>query len=95
MGPFWGSRWDGFGPFMMLPMIFIWLLIIVIGILLVRKLWRENHDKQVPTGSKTATDILKERYAKGEISKEEFEQIKKDIEQVVFFSLIYLRETKL
>lgn len=80
MGPFWGSRWDGFGPFMMLPMIFIWLLIIVIGILLVRKLWRENHDKQVPTESKTATDILKERYAKGEISKEEFEQIKKDIE---------------
>ena len=80
MGPFWGSRWDGFGPFMMLPMIFIWLLIIVIGILLVRKLWCENHDKQVPTGSKTANDILKERYAKGEISKEEFEQIKKDIE---------------
>ena len=80
MGPFWGSRWDGFGPFMMLPMIFIWLLIIVIGILLVRKLWRESRDNQVPTASKTALDILKERYAKGEISKEEFEQIKKDIE---------------
>ena len=80
MGPFWGSRWDGFGPFMMLPMIFIWLLIIVIGILLVRKLWRESPGNQVSTASKTALDILKERYAKGEISKEEFEQIKKDIE---------------
>ena len=80
MGPFWGSRWDGFGPFMMLPMIFIWLLIIVIGILLVRKLWRESPPNQLTTISKTALDILKERYAKGEISKEEFEQIKKDIE---------------
>ena len=80
MGPYWGSRWDGFGPFMMLPMILFWILIIVVGILLVRKLWRESPDKQVPTVSKTALDILKERYAKGEISKEEFEQIKKDIE---------------
>ncbi|MHC1717278.1 MAG: SHOCT domain-containing protein [Acidaminococcaceae bacterium] len=80
MGPFWGSRWDGFGPFMMLPMMLFWILIIVIGILLVRKLWWESRDTQVPTVSKTALDILKERYAKGEISKEEFEQIKKDIE---------------
>lgn len=80
MGPYWGSRWDGFGPFMMLPMIFIWILIIVIGILLVRKLWRESPHNQLTTVSKTALDILKERYAKGEISKEEFEQIKKDIE---------------
>ncbi len=80
MGPFWGSRWEGFGPFMMLPMMLFWILIIVIGILLVRKLWRESRDDQVPTVSKTALDVLKERYAKGEISKEEFEQIKKDIE---------------
>ena len=65
---------------MMLPMILIWILIIVIGILLARRLWRGSSHNQVTTVSKTAIDILKERYAKGEISKEEFEQIKKDIE---------------
>lgn len=80
MGPFWGGRWDGFGPFMMLPMLLFWILIVVIGILLVRKLWRDSRDNQVTTGSKTALDILKERYAKGEISRDEFEQIKKDLQ---------------
>ncbi len=80
MGPFWGSHWNGFGPFMMLPMLLFWILIIVLGILLARKLWRESHDNQPPAVSKTALEILKERYAKGEISKEEFEQIKKDIQ---------------
>jgi putative membrane protein len=31
--------------------------------------------------SETPLDILKKRYAKGEISKEEFEAIKKDLER--------------
>ncbi len=43
--------------------------------------WLQDSDKNKSdsTGSETAMDILKKRYAKGEITKEEFEQIKKEI----------------
>ncbi len=43
--------------------------------------WGKNSDEHLreSQGSETAIDILKKRYAKGEITKEEFEQMKKDL----------------
>jgi len=38
-----------------------------------------GHGDHKPEGGR-AVDILKERYAKGEISKEDFERMKKDVE---------------
>ncbi len=56
-------------------MILLWIGIIVLIAWIVIKIAKSSG-----TESKSnALDIAKERYAKGEISKEEFDQIKKDI----------------
>lgn len=66
--------WGWFGWVFMLTwwILFISLIIAIIRWLLFRS--RENLD-----GGRTALDILKERYAKGEIDKKEFEEKKKDL----------------
>ena len=74
----WGTGWAG-----MIFMILFWILIIVGGIYLVRNLVQNTHgDSQNRrlNGSGRAIDILKERYARGEIDREEFEAKKKDLQ---------------
>lgn len=66
-----GSMMGWFGGGLM--MLVFWVLLIAAIVWLVREL-----RGQVGGGSR-ALDILKERYAKGEMSKEEFEAKKKDI----------------
>ena len=43
--------------------------------------WREDSDRHTGQGEdpETALEILKKRYAKGEITKREFDQMKKDL----------------
>ena len=74
----WGMGWFG-----MIFMIIFWGLIIVGLVLLIRWLIQNTSGKRqtgVRTGS-NAMDILKERYAKGEINRDKFESMKKDILQ--------------
>ncbi|OGE77806.1 MAG: hypothetical protein A2751_02005 [Candidatus Doudnabacteria bacterium RIFCSPHIGHO2_01_FULL_46_14] len=71
----------GFGyyqPFGALGMILSWVVIIAVIALIVR--WVARANGKLP-GTNTALDILKERYAKGEIGKHEFEEKKKDLEK--------------
>ncbi len=74
----YGSGWGYIGGSMV--MIVFWLLIIAGIISLARYLVRkqENNDHHYHH-EKTALDILQERYAKGEINKEEYESKKRDL----------------
>lgn len=62
--------WNGMWPF---PIIMI--IIVVIGLYLI---FRPKYPMNSKT-DETALEILQKRYASGEVSKEEFEQVKKDI----------------
>lgn len=67
---------DGIGGGWM--MIFWWLLILAIGYGIFQ-LFRANQ-QQKSNSKESPTEILKKRYARGEISKSDFEQKKKELE---------------
>ena len=81
----------GYGPGMMhwgygmmgwfghISMIIFWIVMIVLTVFIIRWVVRTNRQKS-SGGSESAFDILKKRYAKGEITKAEFEEMKRDIE---------------
>lgn len=58
--------------------ILFWVLIIA-GVAFITKWFLERNNK-APSVNESALDILKKRYAKGEIDRETFDQMKKDID---------------
>jgi putative membrane protein len=66
----------GFGS---LAMILFWGVLIY-GIVFLFRHEKNSHYYTPKTHPQSAIEILKERYAKGEITKEEFVSMKKDIE---------------
>jgi len=62
--------------------IFMWILLIIIVAVIFYFVINRGKKTGYLTGmeKESPSEILKKRYAKGEISKEEFEKLKKDIE---------------
>ncbi len=78
------------GAGMMLWMVIFWLAVVGLALWLLSRLFpgtREQSDGQQPPvngtragGSRRALDILNERYARGEITRAEYQEIRRDIE---------------
>lgn len=65
-----------FGPF---GMIIFWIVAIIILVVLVRWIMASSRGIGNNGTKETAHDILKKRYASGDITKEEFERMKRDL----------------
>ncbi len=71
----WGWGWGMLGAVHMI----LWWVLIVLGIVVLGKWLFASKGNGERAGGARALDILKERYAKGEIGKDEFEQKKRDL----------------
>lgn len=74
MDPYYGWWWHGFGLMWIIPLGFL----IVLAILLLRGgpgYWFRGYDRG--EGRESAREILDRRYASGEISKEQYEDMKR------------------
>jgi putative membrane protein len=76
MHPMWGAWGAAWGIGMMLMMAVFWGALIVGLALAIRWLARQGKESRAPDA---ALDILRQRYARGEIGKEEFDAKKRDL----------------
>jgi putative membrane protein len=67
----------GYGYHFIFLRLLFWIAIIVLAYFVIKSLIKKNKTQGVV--GKSALDIAKERYAKGEITKEELEEIKKNL----------------
>lgn len=79
MDGYWRHDWGGMGfggPLMLI----LWVALIVGAVWLVRWLMTSDAAQRSRPPKNTALDTLRERYAKGEIDRDEFEQKRRDLE---------------
>lgn len=72
----WGDHmnWGWGGGIMMI----LWIILLAAAVYLVVRMARRNGSG--PGGQESALDVLKKRYARGDITREEYEERKKDLQ---------------
>lgn len=88
---FWGHHM-GYGGYGLLLSAIVWIGLIVLGVWLLAKLFpgrsrpinssgngNDGTGRSRTTGSETPMEILQRRYARGELTKEEYETIRHDL----------------
>lgn len=70
--------YGGWGPLSFIGQLIGWIVFFVVLIAVIKFIARHKNHQWFKEDS--ATQILKERYAKGEITKEQFETMKKDLQ---------------
>lgn len=73
-----GSWWGGGG--MGIGMWIFWILLIVVAVVLIRAVTGRNSDASIER-HESPLEILKARYARGEINEEEFERRRRELEK--------------
>jgi putative membrane protein len=58
----------------------LWWVLLILAIIVVARWLAGGSSKGSPPREESALDILKKRYARGEVGREEFEQKKRDLE---------------
>lgn len=76
MGNFYAN--SAIGPWLSWLYMLLWWAIFIVGLAVLIR-WLVTEAGKPSRSAKSALDVLKERYAKGEIDKKEFEEKKKDI----------------
>lgn len=75
-----GNQGYGMGGFGWLFMVFFWIVVFVLIFYFIKVLTQRRTGSEPHRNSRESADeILKKRYARGEISLEEYEQMKKNI----------------
>lgn len=81
--PLWGNmdwRWDGGWPILGGMHMILWWVFLIIGIVVLFKVLTKSSSRDLRNNGDRALKILKERYARGEIGKDEFQQKKRDLQ---------------
>ena len=73
------GQWSHMMPF---GGLFFWILIVLAVIILIAVISKRRRSGPVenPSSRETPLDILKKRYARGELTKEEYERMKQDLQ---------------